>query len=320
MTVTTLEREAAGSTIARGERCATVELPTLLVIALVYGGWLTITFFYARWPLAMVAPIGALLITLHSSLQHEIVHGHPTRWNKFNRLLGMAPLSVWLPFERYRQTHLAHHNDRRLTDPLDDPESYYWTPEQWAQLRPLTRAVLRFQQTLAGRMIIGPFWSIGRFLGFEWHAVIRNQQRARRIWIEHLLWCVPVILWLKLVCGMPLWIYFLAMVIPAHSIQLIRSFAEHRAQTEPRERIAIVERSWILGPLFLFNNLHSLHHEAPRIPWYHYNGRYRISRDRLIAENGGLVYSTYFDVARRYLFRAHDKPLHPTGRVPVQVA
>ena len=131
---------------------------------------------------------------------------------------------------------------------------------------------------------------------------------------------MPVILWLKLVCGMPLWVYFLTMVIPAHSIQLIRSFAEHRAQSEPRERIAIVERSWLLGPLFLFNNLHSLHHEAPRIPWYRYNARYRLVRDRLIAENGGLVYSSYFDVARRFLFRSHDALQHPSGRVPAGFA
>ena len=39
-------------------------------------------------------------------------------------------------------------------------------------------------------------------------------------------------------------------------------------------------------------------------------------RERLIAENGGLVYFTYFDVARRYLFRRYDVLPHPLGRVP----
>jgi hypothetical protein len=33
-------------------------------------------------------------------------------------------------------------------------------------------------------------------------------------------------------------------------------------------------------------------------------------------ENGGLVYSTYFEVARQYLFRRHDALPHPVGRVP----
>ena len=116
--------------------------------------------------------------------------------------------------------------------------------------------------------------------------------------------------------GMPLWIYFVAMVVPANGLLLIRAFAEHRWSTGVRERIALVEDSWILGPLFLFNNLHSLHHEEPRMPWYEYNARYRLLRDKLIAENGGLVYSTYFEVARRYLFRRHDVLPHPLGRVP----
>jgi fatty acid desaturase len=106
------------------------------------------------------------------------------------------------------------------------------------------------------------------------------------------------------------------MVMPANALQLIRSFAEHRARATTRERIAIVERSWILGPLFLFNNLHALHHESPMIPWYRYNARYRLERERLIAENGALVYRTYLEVVARYLFRPHDSLLHPTGRIP----
>jgi fatty acid desaturase len=97
---------------------------------------------------------------------------------------------------------------------------------------------------------------------------------------------------------------------------LIRAYPEHRARPAIRQRIAIVEKSWLLGPLFLFNNLHSLHHEKPGLPWYQYNSRYRRERERLISENGGLLYVTYFDVARRYLFRPHDALLHPTGRVP----
>jgi fatty acid desaturase len=319
-TVTTIDRDAPGASVARADRCAAVEIPTMLLIAVVYGGWLAITSVYGRWPLLIVAPIAALLITLHSSLQHEIVHGHPTRWRNVNRLFALMPLSLWLPYERYRHSHHLHHIDQRLTDPLDDPESYYWTPEDWARLRPITRALLQVQQTLAGRVIVGPFWSIGRFLHIECRALIRNEQGVRAVWLEHLLWCVPVILWVKVVCGMPLWLYFVAMVIPAHSIQLIRSFAEHRARPETRARIAIVEGSWILGPLFLFNNLHSLHHEAPGIPWYQINARYRVIRDRLLAENGGLVYVTYFEVARRFLFRAHDAPQHPTSRVPLAPA
>ena len=316
LTVTTPDASAAAAVRASGR--VSVEAPTLLVALIVYGGWVTVTLAYGRWPLIVVAPLTAVLVTLHGSLQHEIVHGHPTRWWGINRLLAIVPLGLYLPFERYRRSHLIHHIDERLTDPLDDPESYYWTPEGWARLSPLTRLIVRAQQSLAGRVTIGSLWSIARFWYQEWHVIVRNEKGVRAVWLEHLAWCVPVILWVKVVCGIPVWLYFFAMAVPGTSITLIRSFAEHRARPEARERIAIVEGSWILGPIFLFNNLHALHHETPGTAWYELPGLYRAERTRLIAANGGLVYRTYFDVARRFLFRAHDKPQHPAGRVPVR--
>jgi fatty acid desaturase len=313
---------------ARDRRRVAVEIPTLLLIVATYGAWCALTFAYGHWPLFVLAPALALVVTLHSSLQHEIVHGHPTRWKALNRLLAIVPLSLWLPYERYRHAHHVHHIDARLTDPLDDPESFYWRAEDWARLGPLSRRAHRLQQTLAGRVLIGSFWRIGMFLRDELlalahtekRALIPNEQNVRRVWLEHLAWCVPVVVWLQLVCAMPLWIYFLAVVIPANGILLIRSFAEHRARPGVRERVALVEGSWILGPLFLFNNLHALHHESPAIPWYSLPRRYRLERERLLAANGGLVYRTYFEVAWRYLFRAHDVTEHPTDRVPAAAA
>jgi fatty acid desaturase len=300
---------------AREQRRA-VELPTLLLALATYGAWLAVTLAWSRWPFLIVAPVTAVLVTLHGSLQHEIVHGHPTRWQRLNRLLAIVPLSLWLPYDRYRVNHRIHHVDERITDPLDDPESYYFTPQEWARFTPLTRAIVRVQQTLAGRVTVGAFWSVGRFLHAEWRAVLENRDGVRAAWVEHLLWCVPVVLWVKIVCGIPLSVYFFAMALPGTSITLVRSFAEHRARPTVRGRIAIVENSWILGPLYLFNNLHALHHESPQVPWYELPDLYRRTRERLVAENGGLVYQGYFDVARRFLFWPHDSPLHPTGRVP----
>jgi fatty acid desaturase len=307
---------AAGALDAPRE-VAAIEIPTVLIALLAYGGWCAITLMYGRWPLWVVAPVAAVLVTLHGSLQHEVVHGHPTRWGWVNRLVAIVPLSIWLPYDSYRISHTAHHIDERLTDPLDDPESWYWTAESWARLSPLTRAIVHASQTLAGRVTIGAYWAIGRYLHAEGRAFLANKDGVRSLWLEHVLWCIPVIVWVKVVCGMPLWIYMLAIAIPGTSITLIRSFAEHRARPAVRDRVAIVEGSWILGPVFLFNNLHALHHEAPWVPWYQYPARYRRIRERLIAENGGLVYRTYFDVTWRYLLRPHDSPLHPSDRVPV---
>jgi fatty acid desaturase len=319
LTAATRERSVRGARTAASRRGTAVEVPTLLLILATYAGWLASTFAYGRWPLWAVAPLTAVLVTLHGSLQHEIVHGHPTRWRALNRLFAVVPLALYLPYERYRRSHLAHHIDERITDPLDDPESFYWTAADWARLTPVSRVIVRIQQTLAGRITVGAFWAIGRFLHADGRNLLRNEPGVRGVWLEHLLWCVPVIAWVTVVCGVPLWLYVLTMAIPGASLTLVRSFAEHRARPLVGYRTAIVEGSWILGPLFLFNNLHALHHESPGIAWYELPARYRLQRERLLRENGGLVYRTYFEVARRFLFRAHDAPVHPMNRVPVGV-
>ncbi len=293
-----------------------IEWPTLVLIVAAYGGWFMLTRAFGEWPTWIVAPCIAVLLTFHSSLQHEILHGHPTRSAAVNRLFGILPLSLWIPYDRFRVLHTIHHVNDRLTDPIDDPESNYVTPEAWQRRSRFARWVFQVQLTLAGRMLIGSWWRMGGFLASEARALARNEPGVRAAWITHLILCVPVVYWVTVVCDIPLWLYVVAMVIPGNAILLIRSFAEHRARAEVPERTATVEGSWLLGPLFLFNNLHSLHHAEPLLPWYRYHSRYRLMRDRLLAENGGLVYATYFDVARRFLFRMHDQPQHPQGRAP----
>jgi fatty acid desaturase len=294
---------------------AKIEWPTLLLIVAAYSAWFALTLAYGDWPLAAVAPLLIVTVTLHSSLQHETIHGHPTRHTRLNAALVMLPLSMWLPYERYRANHLKHHQDERLTDPFDDPESYYWTPQDWQRLSPLTRAIVYAQNTLAGRIFIGSWWVLGQFWLAEWRSFVRNDPDVRRFWIKHLLLCGLLVLWLTLVCRIPLWLYICAVVIPGNGVLLIRSFAEHRARPAMRERIAIVERSRILGPLFLFNSLHALHHATPATPWYRLNALYQRQREQLLTDNAGLVYHSYVDVARRYFFRVHDRPAHPQGRV-----
>jgi len=297
-----------------------IEWPTIALIVFAYGGWFTLTQAYGEWPTWILVPTVAVLLTFHSSLQHEILHGHPTRWAAVNRLFGIVPLSLWIPYDRFRALHLAHHINDRLTDPVDDPESNYVTPDAWQRRSGFARWIFQLQLTLAGRMFIGSWWRMGWFLRSEARAFRNDDPGVRAAWLTHLVLCVPVLYWVMAVCHIPLWLYIVGMVIPGNAVLLIRSFAEHRARADVHQRTAIVENSWLLGPLFLFNNLHSLHHEEPSLPWYRYRTRYRLTRDRLLAENGGLVYSTYFDVARRFLFRMHDQPRHPLGRAPSRPA
>jgi fatty acid desaturase len=293
-----------------------VEWPTLGLAALIYGGWLALTFWHASLPIWLVVPVGAWLVCWHSSLQHEVLHGHPTRSIAINRALGFPPLALWLPYERYRDTHIQHHRDERLTDPLDDPESRYWTAEDWQRLGPLGQLLVRAQGTLLGRLTIGPFWAIGTFLWAEARVLLAGDKRLARIWVVHLMGVSTVTAWIALVCEMHLLTYLLGFAIPGTSLMLIRSFAEHKAEREVERRTAIVEGTGPLAVLFLFNNLHAAHHAQPWIPWYRLPAWYQLNRQRLIAGNGGLVYRSYAEVFRRYLIRRYEQPLHPFGRAP----
>lgn len=291
-----------------------VEWPTIGLAVGLYGGWLALTFWWAEIPVWVFAPLTSWTLCWHSSLQHELIHGHPTRDATVNWALGYPPLLLWLPFECYRASHLAHHRDSRLTDPLDDPESRYCTPEQWVAYGPLMRACLRFQSTLIGRLTLGPFWMIGRYLWAQAGMVLRGEGSARRIWAGHAPGAAVVCVWLSLVCGMPLWLYLLCCVIPGSSLMLIRSFAEHRAARIVGHRTAVVEDFGPLAWLFLFNNLHAAHHRRPGLAWYRLPGWYRAHKPELLAGNGGLFYDGYGAVFRRFLFRPHAAPAHPLGR------
>lgn len=293
-----------------------IEWPTIGLLVLVYGGWLAITYFSALLPWFLVAPLGAVLITWHSSLQHEILHGHPTKWRSINRALAIPPLSLWLPYELYRRSHLIHHRDERLTDPLDDPESYYWTRSDWQQFGTVRRSIIRFQTTFLGRLVIGPAWNISRFVGNEFLALAKGDFRHLGIWIRHAIGVTCVLLWISFVADMSIAFYIFAIVYPGTAILLIRSFAEHRAHDDVQERTALVENAPILGLLFLYNNLHAAHHAEPMMAWYEIPSWYQANRDRLIQENGGLLYNGYFDVARRFFLKAHHEPEHPKNRAP----
>ena len=95
--------------------------------------WLLVPTVYAAWLLAVVAchalgrMAGSVLLILatcwFTSLQHELIHGRPSRHRRVNRLMGLAPLAVWYPYDLYRHSHLAHHRDELLTEPGIDPES-----------------------------------------------------------------------------------------------------------------------------------------------------------------------------------------------------
>ncbi|MGB3316747.1 MAG: fatty acid desaturase, partial [Albidovulum sp.] len=129
------------------ERRRGIEWPTLALICGCYVGWAFATMVLTNISLPLAYLALTFLITLHSSLQHEVLHGHPFRTRAMNEALVFLPLGLFYPYGRFRDLHLAHHRDERLTDPYDDPESNYLDPVIWVGLPRWRQHLLRANNT-----------------------------------------------------------------------------------------------------------------------------------------------------------------------------
>ena len=277
----------------------------------VYGGWGLVTWHAAALPWWALLALGAWFVGWHNSLQHETVHGHPSRARWVNGALGMPALGLWIPYTVYRDRHLAHHRTPELTSPSDDPESFYFEAERWRGMGPVLRTLYAFNQTLLGRVSIGPALAAAA----TWHGELRRlgagERDAARAWLGHAASVAAVLVWVVVVCRIPLWAYVALFAYPGLSLTLVRSYLEHRPAAQSEHRTAIVEGGAVAGLLYLNNNLHFLHHARPDLPWYALPAAYRRERDSLAARNGGYRFSGYAEVARRYLLRPKDSPLAP---------
>ncbi|HTM22968.1 MAG TPA: fatty acid desaturase [Kofleriaceae bacterium] len=299
--------------VGRRGRRRPLETPTLALAAIIYGGWLALTWSWSATPLWLALPAAAWLLAWHNSLQHEAVHGHPTGRPRIDALIAGLPLGLWLPFPIYRASHLAHHGTAFLTDPFDDPESYYVDRGSWSRMSRPQRWLLGAMQTVLGRLLVGPPVVIARLLAGEARLVARGDLWRLRTWAQHVILCALVLAWVVGVCGIPLWLYLVGFVYPGLALTLLRSFIEHRPAADQVGRSALVEAGPVFSLLYLNNNLHALHHAAPQIPWYQLPGIDRETRAALLRRNRGFRYGGYLEVVRRFALRAKDSPVAGDG-------
>jgi fatty acid desaturase len=286
-----------------------VEWPTLLLIIGCYAAWLAALFLLPQVSLIAGILLCALAIALHSSLQHEVTHGHPFNERRLGEVLVFGSLNLVIPYLRFRDTHLAHHMDARLTDPYEDPESNYLDPAVWRRLPRVTRAVLTFNNTLLGRMAIGPLVGQVAFMVADWRAIRDGDRTVLYGWLLHV---PPVlaVLSVVLISPMPVWAYAVAAYL-ALSILKIRTFLEHQAHERASARTVIIEDRGPLAFLFLNNNLHVVHHMHPKLPWYRLPRIYFNNQDKYLRRNNGYRYRSYAEIFRQHLTRAKDPVPHP---------
>lgn len=296
--------------IARLNR-AGLDWPTLALALGLYAAFGLLTWFHAALPWWVILPLGGALVCLHGSLQHEVVHGHPTPWPWVNEALVFPNLWLWMPFRLYRRCHLAHHRVEVLTDPLNDPESFYVTAEDYRRRSAPGRALLWVLNTAAGRLLLGPAVVVWTLYRDSLRKLRRGDGSELGDWGVNLLAVALVLGWVLWVCQVPLWAYLLLYVYPGVSLTLLRSYLEHQAAAEPGQRSVVVEAGPLFSLLFLNNNLHALHHDEPGLAWYRLPARYRQRRAELLAANGGYRFGGYLEIIWRYLLRPKEAPVHP---------
>ena len=288
-----------------------VDWPTLALASGIYGAFAAVTWFYHDLPWWLVLPLGAAIVCLQASLQHEAVHGYPTRWPWLNALIAAPAICLWLPYGLYRRIHLAHHVDEHLTDPVRDPESHYLTPEAWLALSPIHRALREVMMSILGRMIVGPIYQAARALADLARAARTRDWSVLSYWAMHSIVLAGLLWWIVGICGIPLWAYVLLFTWPGSALIQLRGYAEHRAAPDIAARTASIEAGPVLSFLFLHNNLHALHHAEPTLAWHRRPARYRAVRTDLLRASRYHLIASYAQLARNHLLEAKEPLLHP---------
>jgi fatty acid desaturase len=287
------------------------EGPTWVLGATIYIAWATLLWFHARITWWLLVPLAGYVVAWHSSLQHETIHAMVHVPRRVRTALASPPLGLWMPYAVYRRDHHRHHNVRHLTDPAEDPESYYHTEEAWSSYPGWLRAVYHLNATLLGRLTIGPGVQLWRLRERECARIRAGDRSNVRDWALHTAGVALLLGGIDFVTHLPWWQYLLFFAYPGLSFAMLRSFVEHRASERSGERTAIVESRWPLALLYLNNNLHLVHHLHPSLAWYEIPKVWRRERDALLKHNGSFHFSGYSQIARRWLCRPAFSPVQP---------
>ena len=283
---------------------------TLVIAVLVYGGWLATVFLHKQMPwwatFALLTWFGAW----HLSLQHELVHGHPFRNSKLNAALASLSLTMWVPFLSFKRDHISHHNTT-LTHPELDTESYYSMPERWQHSGRFLRSIYWANRTIAFRLTIwSVFSTVQYFFADAWRA-IRNVDNARSSWVLHIPGLIAVTYIVNNLAGMSMIEYLIGGVFASHSLNMMRSFAEHKTLGDESTRTAMIDAGRVMSLLMLNNNLHIAHHDEPSAPWYKVpEVAERLNAFERAQKIDALYKGGYGELLRRFTFKPYDQPVY----------
>ena len=274
------------------------------VVYILWGGslFLGLPVLSGGTEVAAIHLLCALLLVLHSSLQHEAVHGHILSSRRWNDLLARPALGLLYPYDRYVTTHQQHHLTEEKGHPDHDPESFYITQDEWQRLQGTSRFFQMIYHHGGGRLLLSGVWGAFVFLRREWGLFYAGEGQVRRHWLLHLLFVVPII---GLVMASPyvtVTSYILYSVIPSLALLSVRSYIEHRSSHYSAYDTVLIEAGWLWRLLFLNNNYHVIHHDLPHLRWYQIHETFTAQKQAWLARAGDYHFSGYGAVFRRFFF------------------
>ncbi|RON06485.1 fatty acid desaturase [Pseudomonas brassicacearum] len=287
------------------------EWPTWLLLIGVYAAWFGVLLASAWLGLWLSTLLLIPIVVLWMSVQHELLHGHPTRFTTLNKLLGYAPFAVWYPYTLYRDSHLVHHRDEDLTLPGRDPESRYVSAQQWQGSSVFERSLHWLNKTVLGRFAVGAPLALLALAREEFQRLRQGNRQAWLMWLTHGALTVLMLTFIARYSVVAVWHYLFLISVPALSVGTIRSYYEHRPHPDPEKRTVLNEAAWPWRWLFLNLNLHLVHHDLPGLPWFYLPQVYRARREQWQARSGGFLVRGYGELLRQHGLSPVDSPRHP---------
>ncbi|RYX89799.1 MAG: fatty acid desaturase [Comamonadaceae bacterium] len=287
------------------------EIPTVLLGLVLYASWGALVWFHESIPTLLLILLGGYVTQWHFSLQHESIHGMRTWPSWLRTAFVWPPLGLWMPYPVYNRSHSTHHVNFNITHPARDTESNYHLQGAWPLYNGAYKKLMMLNQTLLVRMAVGPFLRLYKLGKKEIGRIRSGDYSNAPHWATHVVSLAVILYFVMGMAHMPFWKYVLCFAYPGMALGMLRTFIEHRYAEKPLARVAIVESNTLMGVLYLYNNLHLVHHRQPTLAWYKIPARFRAEREELLRFNDNFYFPGYLDIARRFSFKPVFDPIHP---------
>lgn len=251
--------------------------PTVMLAAAVLAGYVLnlALFAFGVIPVWAALPILGALTYLSYTPLHEAVHGNihgGHEWLKWlNDLCGylMAPL-IAIPYASHRHEHLTHH--RHTNQPDKDPD---------------------FMVSGMGKGLMPAFTTVIRFIGIQ-NSFFVKQQWNKASSKDRLIYCLELLISLGWRAAFVLVVVQSGAVSALAAVSVIvlgyllggfftaywfayRPHIPYQDANRYRNTSSLIMPAWMkpLEWFWLGQNLHSIHHLFPRVPFYRYHALHR---------------------------------------------